>query len=475
MYRRTIPGQLRFDGGFNVELNPDSIWVKLAELIPWSLIEDEYVKNFKGGEGQVAKSARLAFGALYIQMKMGLTDEMTRDAIQENPHLQYFCGMEYYTPDPPFDSSLMVYFRKRISQELIEKVCEAIIVPAALEEIEEREKEEQKSGGVEEQNTDEAKTKNRGVLILDATCCPQDIKYPTDIGLLNHARELLEIIIDWLFAMVAGAFLVKPRTYRKKARKEYLAFAKRRKPSNKHIRSTKKGQLQYVERDIRIVDDLIAKGATVEDLPGKLAEKLSTIRKLAEQQRKMYDDNVNRCDDRIVSIAQPHVRPIVRGKEHNPVEFGAKVVISAISGYVPKVKIFWTNKPEASLLTEQAEDYKKMFGFYPKTILGDRVYNNRENRNWCKERHIRLSGPRLGRKNENILIQEAKQIYKDGCERNTVESRFGIVKRKLGLDLIMTKLQETSETTICMGFFVLNMERLMRRIKVKDSQKESAA
>ena len=40
---------------------------------------------------------------------------------------------------------------------------------------------------------------NRGTLIVDATCAPADIRYPTDCSLLNEAREKLEAMIDDLF------------------------------------------------------------------------------------------------------------------------------------------------------------------------------------------------------------------------------------------------------------------------------------
>ena len=299
-----------------------------------------------------------------------------------------------------------------------------------------------------------------------ATCCPQDIRYPTDIGLLNHARELCEEIIDKLYEAVIEQYAYKSRTYRDVARRSFMSYAKVCKHTKKSIRKAIKQQLQYVARDLRIIDDLLSKGATLEELKPQLAEKLSTIREVHRQQKEMYDTQTNRCDNRIVSITQPHIRPIVSGKESTPTEFGAKVVIGLVGGYAFITDISWENTAEATLLTQAAEQYKAMFGFYPKTIIGDRVYPNRENRDWCKERNIRLSGPRLGRKNEAIKRQEAKQQYEDSCERNAVEGKFGETKRKYSLGLIMPKLPNTSKTAIAMGFLVANMERKLRLLFV---------
>jgi len=126
MYRREVPGQIKFELPFNVELNPESKWIRLAELIPWDRIEEDYAKGFKSNEGQVAKSSRLAFGALYIQAAEGFTDEKTKEHIQENPHMQYFCGFSSYTSSPPFDPSMMVHFRKRIPSETIMRMTEEV-------------------------------------------------------------------------------------------------------------------------------------------------------------------------------------------------------------------------------------------------------------------------------------------------------------------------------------------------------------
>ena len=109
-----------------------------------------------------------------------------------------------------------------------------------------------------------------------------------------------------------------------------------------------------------------------------------------------------------------------------------------------------------------------MFGFYPKTVIDDGIYGNRSNRSWCKERQIRLAGPRLGRKDDEVKRAEARQHYKDGCERNAVEGKFGETKRKYNLDLIMAKLPDTSQTMIAMGFLAANMERKLRFIFVPD-------
>ena len=167
-------------------------------------------------------------------------------------------------------------------------------------------------------------------------------------------------------------------------------------------------------------------------------------------------------DTRIVSIDQPHVRPIVRGKAGCPTEFGAKVIVGLVSGYAFLMKADWNNYSESRSLKQVVEEYKETFGFYPKTILADRAYPGRENRLWCTSLGIRLSGPRLGRKSAEEKQAESKQIYQDGCDRVVIEGTFGVVKRRYSLDRVMTRLPDTSMTSIAMGFFAANMERKLR-------------
>ena len=176
--------------------------------------------------------------------------------------------------------------------------------------------------------------------MLDATCAPADIAYPTDLGLLNEAREKLEHIIDVLHAPLRGE-QPKSRTYRKEARKAYLAVAKQRKAGAKKIRKAVGKQLRYVRRDLRIIEDLRVQ-SPLSLLSKQEYRQLLVIQELYRQQDEMYRTKTHRADDRIVSISQPHVRPIVRGKAKAKVEFGAKVAISVVDGFALVEKLAGT-------------------------------------------------------------------------------------------------------------------------------------
>jgi len=451
MYRWTIPGQYKLDLPFGVELRTDNRWVQYASIMPWEKIETLYSANFNEMRGQVAKPSRLAFGALFIQWRLGLTDEETVNQIRENPSIQFFCGYESYTTEKPFDTSLMVSFRKRITADMMKEITEEAFAAEVKKAIENEDSDNGSGGasggsGVVEGAGDEKP--NKGAMLLDATCYPADIKYPTDIGLLNHARELTERTIDELHEQLKGPGVEKPRTYRVVARKDYLRYSKKRKPTQQQRRVAIRKQLQYVRRNLDTIKGQVEEGANLNEISEDLEKKLPTISKLYDQQKQMYDERSHKVDKRIVSIAQPWLRPIVRGKANAPVEFGAKAATARIGGFSFMMHMDYENFPEAQYLEESAEEYRRIFGFYPKTIIGDRIYGNRDNRNYCKSKGIRLSGPGLGRKRDDAKEAEQEQIYRDSCKRNAIEGDYGTEKRKYGMDRIMEKLDDTTLTAI---------------------------
>ena len=116
-----------FELPFGGRLSADNRWVKMAQIIPWDEFESEYAANFPTEKGAPAKSFRMALGALIIKEKLGISDRETVEQSRENPYLQYFIGQLTYSNELPFDPSLLVHFRQRISPNLINKVNERMV------------------------------------------------------------------------------------------------------------------------------------------------------------------------------------------------------------------------------------------------------------------------------------------------------------------------------------------------------------
>jgi len=465
-----------FNLPFEGKLRADNRWVKLAKMIPWDKIEERYANLFPSNRGQVAKPVRMALGALIIKEKCGFSDRETVEQITENPYLQYFIGLKEYQDRPPFDPSLMVHFRKRFGAEALQEINEEIC--RAAKEADKKNDDDKKPkppmGGnkaVEESNNPDKASSfevypaNKGKLILDATCAPADIRYPTDLSLLNEAREKLDDMIDIVHKNL-GKPGKRPRTYRRVARKDYLNIVRNKKPGKKALRKAIGKQLRYVRRNLGVIDRLLAIAGDEHGLSQKQQETLGTIRKVYEQQHYMYTHRTHKTNDRIVSISQPHVRPIVRGKATAETEFGAKVAISIVDGYAHVETLSWDAFNEGKTLIESVERYRQRYGFYPEAVQADKIYRNKENLRYCEQHGIRLSGPRLGRPPADKALQKEQRRLErqDAGERNSIEGKFGEGKRRYGLARIMARLKETAESVICLQFLVMNLERRLRVI-----------
>jgi len=445
-----------FELPFGGRLSADNRWVKMAQLIPWSEFESEYAQNFPTEKGAPAKSFRMALGALIIKEKLGISDRETVEQIRENPYLQYFIGQSSYSNELAFDPSLLVHFRQRISPNLINKVNERLV--EKMREITPIQPEKKKDLDAKNEST------NRGKLIVDATCAPADITYPTDLGLLNRARVHTEKILDILYKQIKEKTHKKPRTYRNLARKEYLAVAKQRRPTRNKRRQAIKKQLQYIKRNLAHIEQLIDAGAVLKGLNKKQYKTLLVLTEVLRQQQWLFDNDKQSIEDRIVSLSQPHIRPIVRGKAGKSVEFGAKLSASCFEGYVFLDRMSWDNFNESGDLKAQVEAYHRFTGYYPESVHADRIYRTRENRAWCKEKGIRISGPPLGRPPANVSKEKKKQAKEDEKIRQAIEGKFGQGKRRFSLNLVMTKLENTSGTAIAITFLVMNLSTWWRRV-----------
>ena len=450
----------------SLPLDPNNEWIKLSQLVPWREFDLKYAKIFRSRKGQRAIDSRMALGALLIKPAYkAMSDEDITREIAMNPYLQYFLGLREYRYECPFDPSMMTRFRQRITPEMLSWVNDRII--GRKTEDEKRDDDDPDSSGQDNENKENESTAaedNEGTLILDATCAPQNIRFPTDASLLNEAREKAEDIIDALHEMGFSEGK-KPRTYREKARRKYNSFSKNRKKTVKLIRKTVKQQLSYLKRDLGIIDDYGCRHpGCLEKLSAKQQKLLEVIRVLYSQQEYMYRTGTHKVPDRIVSVTQDWVRPIVRGKQTADVEFGAKVEMSVVEGFLRIEDLRWDAYNESTTFQQSVESYRKAYGHYPARVLADTIFRTRENLRYCKKLGIHLNGPKLGKPfaDPEEAQKHKKLEWLESGERGEIERNFGVGKRRYSLDCIVTKLKETSEVMIHSIVLYMNLRKKLR-------------
>jgi hypothetical protein len=440
MVEYTSQHQLKFKefGSLNqINLNEENRWIKLAKHFPWDKCIAIFTQKFPEN-GRKMVNPRIIIGSLIIKHKLNLGDKETVLIIEENPYMQYFLGLDEFAPKPLFSSSLFTEWRKMLGNDIFNEFAEILYKICNADE----------SASSNEQE-------NKGKMKLDATVADQNIKYPNDLDLLNRAREKTEKIIDFLFDELRGELEVKPRTYRKVARNKYLAESKKRQKNKKSLRSCIRYQLNCLDRNILNINKMLDKFEHF-PLSGKTLWYFYVIQTLNDQQRKMYDEKSNHCNDRIVSLDQPWVRPIVRGKSGKKVEFGTKMGVVHVDGFAKAETLSWDAYNESADLIPHAEAYKKLRGHYPELVQVDKIYGTNKNRKWCQERGIRMTVSKKGKKPELTKYQK-KKSREEFNERNQIEGKFGQAKQGYGLNNIKAKLKNTSHSWIGAVLFITNI------------------
>jgi len=471
--------QTTFLNIFGEGLDPTNRWMVLKDLVPWDELElalSELAPEDRSPAGRPPLPARVALGALIIKEALGLTDRETVAQIQENPYLQSFLGFASFSSAKPFDPSSMVHFRKRLDADLVGALNRLVV--ESFHGRSAGESEDSGSGDDDDgpgcgstggtdggcRAGESSSSRNGGTLMLDATCAPADITHPDDLGLLNHAREITERVIDRCHA-TASSPGAKPRTYRQKARRAFLRAAKRKRRTPAQRRRAKREQLQYIRRNLGHIDRLVASGQwDLSACSRVLRERLETVRVVYDQQREMYTSGAKSVPNRIYNIAQPHVRAIRRSKPGRKFEWGAKISSSCVDGFAFIERVQWDPFNETADLVAAAENYRLSHGCYPERILADRIYRTRANRNWCRDHGIRLAGIGPGRppKDPARRAAIARDARQDEADRQPMEGVFGRGKRRYTLDRIMTKLAGTSEVAISIVFLVMNLMRIVQ-------------
>ena len=432
-------------------------WVKLADNLPWDKIEKEYNKRLRNRHnGAGNKPARMVVGALIVKHVENLSDEKTIQAIQENPYMQYLLGLPKFTEKPVFVPELFVSVRKRLDHEFFN------LLTLMLAEAD--------GSKPKKDHTDEEGNDHGGTIKIDATCCDAEVRYPTDCNLLEDGSNLIDRLLD---KFCTRHKIIKPRTRRVESRQAFIQLTRKKRKGKKLIDKTKLVQIRCLQADFQTFFDFLGKYSSnlLACFSRRDCKWLMTAIKMYEQQKMMFEQNVRSCADRIISIYQPHLRPIVRGKAKAKVEFGAKIGASIVNGYTYVDHLSWDAYNESSDLVAQMELYKLRFGMFPKEVQADKLYLGKENRKYIKACHVNCYNRPLGRPPKEENDSHADDKKRAIGERNEIEGTFGTSKRVYRANNIRAKLDDTADTWIGACFFAKNVMKFLRGLLCLISEK----
>ena len=298
--------------------------------------------------------------------------------------------------------------------------------------------------------------KETGVGMQDATCYESRIEYPTDVKLLWNCCEQLHTILQGARKKLG---LRKSRCRFGKRKDEYLSYQKLRKKSRRKEKQMRKKLLKFLLRLLKLMEQ------RPYDISLRKIERLKTIIKVYHQQhQKAYGNNIDPIKDRIVSLSKPYVRPIVRGKEVKPVEFGAKVNKLLVDGISFIEHISFDAFNECTRYKKGIYLQRKLFGKCTHQSA-DAIYATNENRKYSTAQKIHTNFIPKGKQNIQYFEQSALLRKELSKERATVlEGSFGNEKNHYLLQKINARNKHTEICWIFFGMMTANASIIAKRI-----------
>jgi IS5 family transposase len=380
-----------------------------------------------GGYGGIA--------LLILKHYLGLSDEMLIERLNTDWCLQCFCGIRLGLRRIR-DKNLVSWWRSYIGKNLDIKELQRVLAEAWRPWMEQRH-----------------------VTMMDATVYESHVRYPTDVKLV---WECIQRLYRLLQAKRKGLGERRSRSNYEKHQVKYLHFQKKRKKGKREEKRLRRGLLAYLGRLLKNLDDLHAKRQF--RYKGKERKMVETVRKVHAQQRELLYGDKDKVKGRIVSMHKPYVRPIIRGKEIKPVEFGVKVHKVQVSGISFIEYLSYEAYNEGTRLKQSIAFHQSLFGRCSQ-LAADQIYATNENRKYCSRMGIATSFLAKGRLGK-LADQQAQLRSVLGKVRSTVlEGSFGNEKNHYLLSRVRARTQATEIVWVFIGMLAANASLISRRME----------
>ena len=413
---------------------------KIYQAIPWKAL----IKEFRlkpatvGRKGHFSPQGKLAL--MFLKHYSCLSDRKLIEFLNGNIHWQLFCGILIAPQAPIVDFKIVSKIRCQLSKPLGKKLNQVQEVLA-----------KHWKPHMEQTN----------VVLVDATCYESSVRYPTD-------QKLLWESVEWTYELLQNSCrssgIRTPRTKYLKWESRYHNYSRMRKKRRKKRRSLTRGLLRLLEKILGELQALeSARGW--EPLPGD-QKRLRVIEKVFKQQY-AYFYHGTKPKGRLISLAKPYLRPIVRGKEVKGVEFGAKVNKIQIDG-INFIETFSFHAFNEGTRLQNSVFLARRFTGRVDVVGADSIYASNKNRKYCTQNHIATDFKRKGRagKYEEERKLLAKNVTKERASR--LEGSFGTEKNHYLLHRIGARTADNERLWIFMGIHTANALKIGRRMVEKE-------
>ncbi len=372
------------------------------------------------------------FRLMILKHYSGLSDEKLVEGLNTDWSYQLFCQLELAEGEFIRDKSLVSRVRKELSGIDYQQIQQVL----------------------QKHWKDKLPANERKAVLMDATCFESHLRYPTDVKLLFECCQWLQ---GQLLGLCKSLAVARPRNRFKEQQHNYFAYARYRKKTYRQTLRRRRSLLHLLEKLVGQFQQLLD-GHQVNWLAEKTYQRLKLLKTVCLQQRYLLSKPASSLAGRILSLHKPYVRPIVRGKETKPVEFGAKVHLTLSAGLCWIEHLSFEAFHEGKRLKASVYKHQTVFGAC--RLLGaDGIYATNENRRFVTKKQIQTNFAKKGpvpvsgqQKQAQVLIHKARAAQMEGV--------FGNQKNHYLLAKIKARTQPAEITWILFGVLTANVVKV---------------
>jgi len=410
--------------------------VKISKAIDWTALSDKLAKFYCPDNGRPTKPSRAKVGLLILKHLYRLSDDDLVDIIKRDLYAQYLCDVSFSEAVKFIHSTTLVKFRKKIGLSGIKLIEEEVL-----------------------NSLKRTKLLKGRKLVCDTTVVPSNISYPTDISLLEKVRVKAVKYLEK--AKQFGADTC--RTYKRTARKIFITYQKIRHHTIQSRRRAQKKILQFSQRNATQLKNALEKiSQQADNSLSKVKEQflkeaqqfLDTASSIVEQQKNIYKKLP--VKERIVSVHQPHLRPMVRGKYPVEVEFGPKILLNLKNNFLFLEHLSFNNTSDSQLLNDSLKGYQERFGNLPTQLAADRGFWSKDNYQLAED--LKIKKIAIENKGKSSYLKGKPFRERLRRLRCSIEAKISLGKRKYGLGRIRYTMPQGEEIWIRLGLMVMNLK-----------------
>lgn len=378
-----------------------------------------------------------------LKAYLNLSDDMLRRRINTDWMLQYFCGIRLGPGEVIKDRDIVGRSRRWLARHIDYERFQAELARHWQPHI-----------------------RQRSAVLMDATCYEVSMRHPTDVKLLWESCEWMWNLIDeWNFRLGQS----RTRRKQKEVYERYVAFQKlKRKPTGRRKRLTRSL--------LRLLRKALDTWAVMKQGHGQsiILRQKTMLRKLIieqvyDQQLLHFQDPDAKIPGRILSLSQPWIRPIVRGKEIKKTEFGPKVHLFNVDGISFVEHFSFDAFNESQRLPATVELHESYFNKC-RYIGADNIYGTNANRRYCIGRTTSFVPKGRKPKHPDKTRQRIKSRLR-AARAAHMEGAIGNEKQHYGLRKIKANRPDTQQLWICFGIWTASAVKISKRLAASSLSK----